>query len=113
MKIMKCISSALAAILIAPLLTAQNKQPADLLIIGGTVVTMDSARAIIEDGALAVTGDTIAAVGPRAELESKFTARQTIDAKNTLILPGFINGHTHVPMTLFRGIHDDLTLNDS
>ncbi len=112
MKIMKCISSALAAILIAPLLTAQNKQPADLLIIGGTVVTMDSARAIIEDGALAVTGDTIAAVGPRAELESKFTARQTIDAKNTLILPGFINGHTHVPMTLFRGIHDDVTLND-
>src|SRR4249919_1168735 len=36
----------------------------------------------------------------------------TIDAKGKLVLPGFINGHTHVPMTLFRGLHDDVTLND-
>ena len=35
-----------------------------------------------------------------------------IDARGHLVLPGFINGHTHVPMTLFRGLHDDVTLND-
>ena len=61
---------------------------------------------------MAVKGDTIVAVGPRSELEAKYAAAQTIDAKGKLVLPGFINGHTHVPMTLFRGLHDDVTLND-
>ncbi|MGH9504010.1 MAG: amidohydrolase family protein [Terriglobales bacterium] len=84
----------------------------DLLITGGTVVTMDGSRAILDDGALAVKGDTIVAVGPRSELEAKYDASHTIDAKGKLVLPGFINGHTHVPMTLFRGLHDDVTLND-
>jgi len=88
------------------------KQPADLLITGGIVVTMDGPRSIYDDGAVAVTGDTIIAVGPRSEIEATYTASQSIDAKNELVLPGFINGHTHVPMTLFRGIHDDVTLND-
>src|SRR5438874_5618425 len=88
----------------------QNR--ADLIITGGTVVTMDSSRAIYDDGAIVVKGDTIVAVGPRADLAAKYTAAQTIDARGKLVLPGFINGHTHVPMTLFRGLHDDVTLND-
>src|SRR5439155_22895442 len=54
----------------------------------------------------------IVAVGPRSELESKYSAPQIIDARGRLVLPGFINGHTHVPMTLLRGLHDDVTLND-
>src|SRR2546428_6015473 len=95
-----------------PLPAEAAKQPADLLITGGTVVTMDGQRSIYDDGAVAVTGDTIIAVGPRSEIEATYTASQSIDAKNELVLPGFINGHTHVPMTLFRGIHDDVTLND-
>jgi 5-methylthioadenosine/S-adenosylhomocysteine deaminase len=90
--------------------TTENK--ADLIVTSGMVVTMDGARSIFDDGAVVVTGDTIVAVGPRAELERKYESRKTIDAKNKLVLPGFINGHTHVPMTLFRGIHDDVTLND-
>ena len=94
------------------LLSQTAKQPADLLITHGTVVTMDAPHSIYEDGAIAIIGDTIVAVGPSAEIEAKYSARQTIDAKNALVLPGFINGHTHVPMTLFRGIHDDVTLND-
>ena len=89
-----------------------QKEKADLLITGGTVVSMNASRAILDDGAVAVRGDTIIAVGPRAELEARYAAAQTIDAKGTLVLPGFINGHTHVPMTLFRGLHDDVTLND-
>src|SRR6266404_2622594 len=94
-------------------LSAQpKKEKVDLIVTGGTVVTMDGARAIYNDGAVVVKGDTIVAVGPRRELEARYLASQTIDAKGGLILPGFINGHTHVPMTLFRGIHDDVTLND-
>jgi len=89
-----------------------RKEHADLLITGGTVVTMNGSRAILEDGAVAVKGDTILAVGPRIELDAKYSASQTINAKGGLVLPGFINGHTHVPMTLFRGLHDDVTLND-
>jgi 5-methylthioadenosine/S-adenosylhomocysteine deaminase len=94
------------------LISQTHKEKADLLIVGGTVVTMDASRAIVDDGAIVVNGDTIVAVGPRNELEGRYTAVQTIDATGTLILPGFINGHTHVPMTLFRGLHDDVTLND-
>src|SRR5437899_9748647 len=88
----------------------QNR--ADLIITGGTIVTMDGARTIYADGAVAVKSDTIVAVGPRAEVEAKYVAGQTISAEGKLVLPGFINGHTHVPMTLFRGLHDDVTLND-
>jgi 5-methylthioadenosine/S-adenosylhomocysteine deaminase len=84
----------------------------DLIVTGGIVVTLDSGRSILEDGAIAVAGDTIVAVGPSAEIRAKYDARETIDAKNRLVLPGLINGHTHVPMTLLRGIHDDVTLND-
>src|SRR5438034_1189844 len=88
------------------------RQKADLIIAGGTVITMDGARTIYDDGAVVVRGDTIVAVGPRAEVEAKYASSQTIDARGKLVLPGFINGHTHVPMTLFRGRHDDVTLND-
>src|SRR5450755_3253943 len=89
-----------------------TKERADTIVTGGIVVTMDGDRHIFEDGAVVVKGDTIVAVGPRADLEARYEARQVIDAKNKLVLPGFINGHTHVPMTLFRGLHDDVTLSD-
>ena len=94
------------------LLYAQTTKERADTIITGMVVTMDGQRHIYDDGAVVVTGDTIVAAGPRAELEARYESRQTIDAKNKLVLPGFINGHTHVPMTLFRGLHDDVTLTD-
>jgi 5-methylthioadenosine/S-adenosylhomocysteine deaminase len=86
----------------------------DLLISGGTVVTMDADRRIIENGYVIIKGDTIVAVGeglPRMPNGPIFT-KQSIEAKGALVLPGFINGHTHVPMTLLRGLHDDVTLDD-
>jgi len=89
-----------------------NRENVDLIVSGATVVTMDAKRAIYEDGSVAVKGDSIVAVGPRGEIESKYKGLQTIDGKGKLVLPGFVNGHTHVPMTLFRGLHDDVTLND-
>jgi 5-methylthioadenosine/S-adenosylhomocysteine deaminase len=96
----------------ASLLSQTTKEKVDLIVTGGTVVTMDGTRAIYDDGMLAVKGDTIVATGPRSELEAKYQTTQTIDARGKLVLPGFINGHTHAPMTLFRGLHDDVTLND-
>jgi 5-methylthioadenosine/S-adenosylhomocysteine deaminase len=89
-----------------------NKEKIDLLVNGGMIVTMDGDRLILEDGAVAVKGDVISAVGFRTDLEKKYTPDQTIDARGKLVLPGFINGHTHVPMTLFRGLHDDVTLDE-
>src|SRR6267143_1535415 len=96
-------------------LHAQNakKEKADMLVAGGTVVTMNAERRIIEDGAVAVKGDAIVAVGSRANIEAKYAATQTINAGGKLVLPGFINGHTHVPMTLLRGLRDDVTLDDA
>ena len=64
-----------------------TKERADAIVTGGTVVTMDGPRTVYDDGAVVVTGDTIVAVGPRAELEGKYESRQTIDAKNKLVLP--------------------------
>jgi 5-methylthioadenosine/S-adenosylhomocysteine deaminase len=97
-----------------PLITAQapKREKVDLLITGGTVLTMDSVRLIIDDGAVAVRGDIIAAVGPRIEIDAKYIAERQLDARGKLVLPGFINGHTHVPMTLFRGLKDDVVLDD-
>src|ERR1035438_10430667 len=90
----------------------QARQDVDMIVSGGIVVTMDGARAILHDGSVAIKGDAIVAIGPRTEVENRYRGAQVIDARGRLVLPGFINVHTHVPMTLFRGLHDDVTLND-
>ncbi len=87
-----------------------SKQKADLIITGGTVVTMDATRRVIEDGAIAVRGDAIVSVATRAEVLASYDAPARLDARGKLVLPGFINGHTHAPMTLLRGLKDDVTL---
>jgi 5-methylthioadenosine/S-adenosylhomocysteine deaminase len=84
----------------------------DLFVSGGTVITMDSEFRVIEDGAVAIQDDSIAAVGRRSDLESRFGNLKTIDARGTLVLPGMINGHAHAAMSLFRGIAEDHSLND-
>ncbi|MDP3283626.1 MAG: S-adenosylhomocysteine deaminase, partial [Desulfobacterales bacterium] len=80
---------------------------ADLLIINGTVITMDGEDSVIENGAVAVKGENIAAVGKAGEL-SAFKASKIIDARGGIIMPGLINSHTHAAMTIFRGLADDL-----
>jgi 5-methylthioadenosine/S-adenosylhomocysteine deaminase len=84
----------------------------DLLVLNGTLVTMDKEHRIIPEAAIAVAGGRIVAVGPRSEIVGKYVAAQTVDASGRLIIPGLINGHTHIPMTLFRGLADDLDLQD-
>jgi 5-methylthioadenosine/S-adenosylhomocysteine deaminase len=92
--------------------TAPQKERVDLLVSGGTVVTMDSGKRVIEDGAVAVRGDAIVAVGARQEIESRYEAARTIDAHGKIVMPGLINSHAHAAMSLFRGLADDLSLDD-
>src|ERR1700691_5502605 len=94
----------------APPTPAQEK--IDVLITGGTVITMDAQRRVLDDGAIAVRADSIVAVGPRAELESTYAPAKVIDAHGALVMPGLINGHTHAAMSLFRGVADDLSLDE-
>ena len=82
----------------------------DILLSGGTVVTMNDNFDIFVDGAVATSGDSIVAVGQSAELEQIYTAREVVNCQGRIIIPGLINAHTHIPMTLFRGLHDDLRL---
>ena len=73
---------------------------------------MDAEFRVIEDGGVAIEGDTIAAVGKRSDLEAKARGAKTIDARGTLVMPGMINGHAHAAMSLFRGVAEDHSLND-
>jgi len=81
-----------------------------LLIAGGTIVTMDPERRVIEDGAVLVRGTRIAAVGPRASVAAQAGRAETIDATGGLVLPGFVNTHTHLFQTLLKGPGDDRPL---
>lgn len=92
--------------------TVFASEPADWVITARYVVTMNPGREVIEDGAVAVNGMAIAAVGKRAEIERRFDARKRLDRPDALIAPGLINTHTHAAMSLFRGIADDLRLQD-
>jgi 5-methylthioadenosine/S-adenosylhomocysteine deaminase len=79
----------------------------DLRLTNATVLTMDRRFAIHRRGAVAIAGDTIAAVGADAD---GYDAAETIDCGGRVVMPGLINAHTHVPMTLLRGLADDLRL---
>jgi len=74
----------------------------DLMISGGTIITMDGERRVIKDGALAITGDRIVEVGNARELQSKYQPKRTIDAKNKVVMPGLIDGHGHSGHTLVK-----------
>ena len=91
---------------------AQSRRQVDLLVLGGTIVTMDGTRRVIDDGAIAISGGRIVGIGPRAEIERAYASRSKVLAAGKVITPGLINGHTHVPMVMFRGLADDLDLQD-
>jgi len=80
----------------------------DILVKGGHLVTMNQSRQVIERGSVAIEGDRIEAVGE----EVGGRADKVIDARGKAILPGLINGHTHLPMVLLRGFADDMPLNE-
>jgi 5-methylthioadenosine/S-adenosylhomocysteine deaminase len=82
----------------------------DCLLTNALVLTMDEQFNQYEPGAVAVSGDSIAAVGPEAEVRETYTSERVIDCDGKVLMPGLVNTHTHVPMTLLRGLADDLRL---
>ena len=85
-------------------------EPVDTILIHGMVVTMNQQFTIIPDGAIAILGTDIVAVGTSAEIAEEYESENTISCDGQYILPGLVNAHTHVPMTLLRGLADDLRL---
>lgn len=84
--------------------------PIDLLLTNGLVITMNTEQTIHHQGAVAIHQDVIIEVGEADTLANKYLATKTIDCRGCVISPGLINAHTHVPMTLLRGLSDDLRL---
>ncbi len=86
------------------------KQQADLLITGRYLLPTSSQNDLIADGAVAIKGDTILEIGEASRLIEKYPNCERIEEEHGLIMPGLINTHTHAPMSLFRGLADDLPL---
>ncbi len=82
----------------------------DTLLKNAIVLTMDEQFHQYEPGAVAVAGDQIVAVGMETKLLGQYSADQVIDCGRKVLMPGLVNAHTHVPMTLLRGLADDLRL---
>jgi len=85
-------------------------EQADLLLVNALVLAMDGQMNLYENGAVAVRGTSIVAVGNDSEVRAAYTAPQILDCHGKVLMPGLINAHTHVPMTLLRGLADDLRL---
>src|SRR5215471_13412401 len=103
-----------AFLVLAVLLTgcARNSTLVDSIWSAGWVVTMDPARRVIENGAVAISGDHIVDAGTRQEIDAKYRANERLDRPNAVLTPGLINTHTHAAMSLFRGVADDLKLQE-
>ncbi|MDD3190503.1 MAG: amidohydrolase [Candidatus Pacebacteria bacterium] len=82
----------------------------DLIIENGTVLTVDENDSIIERGAIAISDGKIVGVDREDAINGKFSAAKRLDAKGGIIMPGLINTHTHLAMSLLRGIADDVSL---
>ena len=85
-------------------------QKADTLFINAIVLTMDDKLNQYDPGAVAIQGDSIIAVGHEEEIKKQYSADEIIDCGGKVLMPGLVNAHTHVPMTLLRGLSDDLRL---
>ncbi|MBF8282371.1 MAG: putative hydrolase, partial [Anaerolineales bacterium] len=81
--------------------------PCDLLLTNALVLSMDDHFTQYIPGAVAITGDSIVAIG---DIAAEYTARQTVDCGGKVLMPGLVNAHTHAPMALLRGLADDLRL---
>lgn len=85
-------------------------EPLDLLVENGLVLTMNPSMEVLEGGAVAVREGRIVEVGSTRQLKERYLPSRLLDATGCAVLPGLINAHTHAPMTIFRGLADDLPL---
>ena len=88
-----------------------SKKPVDLIVQGGTAVTMAPGQKPIKNARILIHQDRITQMGPSEQIPipQNFSG-ETIDARNAIVIPGLVNGHAHTAMTLFRGFADDLPL---
>jgi 5-methylthioadenosine/S-adenosylhomocysteine deaminase len=91
---------------------AADPDAIDLIIEGDYVVTMDDDGNVIADGAVAIDGGLIIAMGSADEINAQYTANGHLPGDNRIVMPGLVNGHSHAAMTLLRGVADDLALLD-
>ena len=89
---------------------SQPPERVDLLIEAGWVVPVEPHGVVLEDHAVAVRDGAIVALLPRDEARARFEAAETVSRPDAALMPGFVNAHTHNPMTLLRGVADDLPL---
>ena len=87
-----------------------TKIHADMIVYGDYLVTMDGEVDVIHDGAVAVIGNNIAAVGLSIDIDQAYKSKNKIPGKDKILMPGLVNGHGHAAMVLFRGMADDLNL---
>ena len=85
-------------------------QTIDLLITNATVLSVNATNEVLRNAAIAIRDGLILELGPTFALGSKYTAKRTINAQGAIVLPGFVNLHAHLPMTLLRGWADDRDL---
>jgi len=85
-------------------------EKADLLLVNAHVLAMDPEFHAFPEGAVAVRGNAILAVGPVSEVRRAVDARETIDCRGSILMPALVNAHTHAAMALLRGLADDLRL---
>ncbi|WP_272699723.1 amidohydrolase [Desulfovibrio sp. Fe33] len=82
----------------------------DLLVRADAIVTQDDARRVLTDAAVAIRDGIVVETGDYTGLEARYAPVQRLDMSGKMLLPGLVNGHTHLPMTLMRGFADDLPL---
>ena len=82
----------------------------DLLVCASWVVTVDPQGEVLADGAVAVDDGRIVAVGPASEVRDRYAASKVVELSGHALIPGLVNAHTHLGMSMFRGVADDLAL---
>jgi 5-methylthioadenosine/S-adenosylhomocysteine deaminase len=85
-------------------------KPCDLLLTGGLILTLDDARRILRDGAIAIVDRRIAEIGTSDALRERWAPAATIEARGRLVIPGLVNVHNHTPLMITRGMIEDIGL---
>lgn len=104
---MSLLKSLLAISIISTSFSSFAATPADIIIVDGTILTMDSQKQVIDHGTVVIKGNKIIAVGG-PELAQRYQAPNVLNVDGDIVMPGLINTHTHASMTVFRSLADDV-----
>jgi 5-methylthioadenosine/S-adenosylhomocysteine deaminase len=88
----------------------RQKSPCDLVLRAGAVLTVDDSFRILRESSIAIGNGVILEISSPAEIDSKWEPKERLDRRGSVVLPGFVNTHTHAAMNLMRGIADDKPL---